>query len=58
MKRTEAKKFFNNFIRFTAPGIAIFFSQLALGADYKVAGTTALLVIYGLLSDYFKKIKK
>jgi hypothetical protein len=54
-KRKE--KFFKNLLKFTAPGLAAFFGQLALGADWKTAGLTAVLVLYGLASDFFSKVK-
>lgn len=44
-----------NLLKFTAPGLAVFFSQLAMGVDLKAAGLVALLVMYGALSDLFKK---
>lgn len=50
------QKFFRNLIKFSAPGISVFFAQLALGAELKVAGLTALFVFWGLLADFFKKI--
>lgn len=44
-----------NLLKFTAPGLAVFFSQLAMGVNLKAAGLVALLVMYGALSDLFKK---
>lgn len=57
MKREQQEKFVRNLLKFTAPGIGVFFGQLALGADVRIAATTGLLVIYGVLSDYFSKMK-
>ncbi len=53
----KKKKFLKNLLRFTAPGLAVVFSQLALGADWKVALLAGLYVIYSLASDFFSKIK-
>lgn len=44
-----------NILRFTAPVLAIFFAQLALGVDWKVAGLLALYAFYAALADLFKK---
>jgi hypothetical protein len=60
MKRLTPKakeKFFKNLLKFTAPGLAAVFGQLALGADWKTAGITGLLVTYGVASDFFSKVK-
>lgn len=54
----QTQKFLKNALKFFAPGIAIFFTQLQMGASYQVAMTTALLVCYGLLADYFSKLEK
>lgn len=50
--------FLKNLLLFTAPAIAVFFGQLASGVDIKIAGAVAILALYGLLADYFKKIKQ
>ncbi len=57
MTPAKRKKFLKNLLKFSAPGIAVFFSQLAMGADPKVAFSTAALILYGLASDYFTKMK-
>lgn len=46
-----------NLLFFTAPSLAVFFGQLALKVDPKVAGLVALLTLYGALADFFKKLK-
>ncbi len=51
------QKWLKNFVIFTAPALAIFFAQLASGVEWRVAGMVALLALYGLLADYFKKLK-
>jgi hypothetical protein len=45
-----------NLLMFTAPILAVFFGQLALGVDWKKAIWVAVLALYGLLSDYLKKL--
>ena len=57
MTKAKRKKFLRNLLRFSAPGLAAFFGQLALGATPQVALITASLVFWGLLADYFSKIK-
>jgi len=57
MTSKQREKFLKNVLRFTAPGLAVFFAQLQLGSDVRTAGLTALLVMYGLASDFFSKIK-
>ncbi len=57
LSKTKKKKYFNNTLKFTAPGLAVFFAQLALGAEPKVAGLTGLVVLYGNASDFFNKVK-
>lgn len=54
----QTQKFLKNTLKFFAPGLVVFFTQLQMGASPQVAGTTALLVCYGLLADYFSKIGK
>ena len=51
-------KWLKNVAMFTAPCLAIFFGQLALGVDLKKAGLVALLALYGILADYLKKLKQ
>ena len=53
----QRSKFLKNLLKFTAPGLAVVFSQLALGADTKVALLAGLLVLYGAMSDFFSKLK-
>lgn len=49
------QKWLKNALLFTAPALAIFFAQLASGVELRVAGGVALLALYGLLADYFRK---
>lgn len=53
----KRKAWLKNILKFTAPLLAIFFAQLALGVDIRDAGLIVLFSIYGLLADYFKKLK-
>ena len=54
----EFKSYLINSLKFTAPGLAVFFGQLALGVDWKAAALTASFVFYANLSDLFKKISQ
>jgi hypothetical protein len=56
LNREDLEKLFNNFIRFVAPTIAIYFAQLAMGVHWKAAGMVASLALYQALSDFFKKL--
>ena len=58
--RLESKQFEKwalNLLKFTAPAIAALFGQLALGVDIKQAIPFALIILWGLLADYFSKLK-
>lgn len=44
-----------NLIKFVAPTLAIFFGQLALGVDPKIAAAVAVLALYQALADLFSK---
>jgi len=57
-EKETLKKWAVNIVVFTAPALAIFFGQLAAGVDLKIAGAVALLALWGILADYFKKIRK
>lgn len=57
MTKTNKAKFAKNLLKFTAPALAAFFGQLALGVEPRAAALFALFILYGLLSDYFSKIK-
>ena len=45
-----------NCLIFSAPALSVFFAQLALGVEPQAALLVALLVLWGLLADFFKKI--
>ena len=57
MTKSNQQKFLNNLLKFTAPILTVFFAQLALKVDWKAAGAVALLALWGVLADYFKKLK-
>lgn len=47
-----------NVLIFTAPALAVFFTQLALKVPVKEAFLVALLAFWGVLADVFKKLKE
>lgn len=55
-KSTKAK-FVKNLLKFTAPAMAVFFGQLALGVKFEVALPLALVALYGAMADFFSKVK-
>ena len=57
LSKKEYKKWAINLLKFTAPTMAVFFSQLAAGVDYRAACLVALLALYGATADFFKKLK-
>ncbi|MCP3681697.1 MAG: hypothetical protein GY861_03310 [bacterium] len=57
MTKRNKEKFLKNLKKYTAPGLAAFFGQLALGVPLKAAALFALYVFYAGASDYFSKIK-
>ena len=57
LTEADLKKWTGNILKFTAPALAVFFGQLALDVPAKEASLVALLALYGLLADYFKKLK-
>jgi len=38
--------------------LAVFFAQLQMGVEWKPASLVALLTLWGILADYFKKVKE
>lgn len=57
LKGVDWGKIEKNILVFSAPALAVFFGQLALGVEPKKAVWVAVLVIYGILADFFKKLK-
>jgi hypothetical protein len=58
LNKEEFRQYLINTLKFTAPGLAVFFGQLALGIDWKAAALTASLVFYGNLADFFTKLNQ
>ena len=46
----------DNLLKFTAPALAVFFGQMALGINWRASGIMALYILYAGFSDYFKKV--
>lgn len=57
LTKSTKTKFVKNLLKFTAPAMAIFFGQLAMGVKLEVALPLALIALYGAMADYFSKIK-
>ena len=53
----DIKKILVNALVFSAPALAIFFAQLQQGVELKKALLVAALVLYGILADFFKKLR-
>ena len=56
LNKEDLKSLSINLVKFAAPGISVFFAQLAMKVDIKAAALVALLVLYGSLSDFFSKL--
>lgn len=56
LDKEQLVKWSKNLLVFTAPILAVFFGQLAMGVDVRPALLVALLALWGLLADYFKKL--
>lgn len=56
LDKEQLNKWLKNLLKFTAPVLAIFFAQMAMGVEWKAAGLLALYALYALLADYFKKL--
>ena len=57
MTKTQQKKFLKNVVKFTFPALGVFFAQLALQVPFREASLVALLALFGLLADFFKRAK-
>jgi len=55
LNKEDVYKWSKNLLVFTAPALAVFFFQLSQGVDPKIALAVALLALYGMLADLFKK---
>lgn len=58
LNKTEWKQYLINCLKFTAPGLAVFFSQLALGIDWRASALTASFVLYANISDFLTKLNQ
>lgn len=56
LNKEDLKKIGWNLLIFVAPTLSIFFGQLALGVDWKIALPVALLALWQALADFFKKL--
>ena len=52
------QKYGMNLLIFVAPTMVIFFSQLAMGVEWKLALPVALLAFWQSMADLFKKWKQ
>ena len=52
----DLRKMGINLIVFTAPVLTVFFGLLANGVPFSKAWPVAILVLWGVLADYFKKL--
>lgn len=50
------KKWAINLLKFTAPALAVFFGQMKVGVDWRVALPVALVALWGSAADLFGKI--
>lgn len=55
---TDIRKMAMNVLIFTAPALTVFFAQLALKVPVRDAALVAVLALYGVLADFFKKLKE
>ena len=51
------QKWLKNVLLFFAPALAVFFYQLSQGVELKLALGVAGLALWGILFDYFRKLK-
>ena len=57
LSQDQKKRFLTNLYKFSAPLVAIFFAQLAVGVNWKQAGLVALYAFYAATADFLKKAK-
>lgn len=57
VNKEDLKRWGRNLLIFVAPTLSIFFGQLALGVDWRLALPVALLAFWQALADFFKKLK-
>lgn len=54
--RETLVKWLKNAVMFSAPALAIFFAQLEMGVEPRIAFLVALQAFWGLLADLMKKV--
>lgn len=57
LEKEQYKKWGWNLVVFSAPALCAFFYALSKGVALKEAWPVALVVFWGILADYFKKLK-
>ena len=57
VNKADLVKLGKNALVFSAPALVVFFAQLQLGVELKDALLVAGLTLYGLLADFFKKLR-
>ena len=55
MSKEKLKRFGMNLLKFTAPMLAVFFTQLSLGVSMRDAFPVVILAGWGVVADFFKK---
>jgi len=56
LNKADLRKLGVNILKFTAPALAAFFGQLALGVEWKPALLFASYIFYALLQDFLSKL--
>lgn len=57
-KGVDFDKIRKNLLMFVAPTLVVFFGQLALGVEWKLALPVAMLAFWQSMADLFKKWKE
>ena len=58
LQREQLEAWGKNLLKFTAVFLGALFAQLALGVTLQQAIPFALVILYGALADYFKKLSE
>ena len=56
LNKEDLKKMGINLLKFTAPALVVFFTQLKMGVEIQSAALVALLTLWGILADYLSKL--
>lgn len=54
----DIKKMAWNLLIFSAPATSVFFALLATGVPFSKAWPAAVLIFWGILADFLKKLKE